>query len=78
MAIDAFKALTDLAVDHRLARVNVGAQVVARDARRRFRQQHVLGGQLLRLVEPSPDGRLGNSQSVGHSLLALEVVACRP
>ena len=78
MAIDAFKTLTDVAVDHDLARIDVGAQVVARDARRSFRQQDILGGQLFRLVEPSPDGRLGNSQSVGHSLLALKVLACRP
>lgn len=45
-----------------VARIDVGAQVVARNAVEALRGEDVLGGHLLRLVDPAPDFRLGFPQ----------------
>lgn len=48
MAIDAGKAQRDVAVGHAFARVNVGAQIVARNAGGRFDPKDEFGGNPLR------------------------------
>lgn len=48
VTINASETRADMPVGHYFARVDVGAQIVARDAGGRFDLQHIFGGDALR------------------------------
>lgn len=49
--------------------VNVGSEIVARDAGILLRLQDMFGRKLSRLVDPAPDRGLGYSKSIRHCRL---------
>lgn len=74
-SIDAVEAKSCSSVDHDVARIDVIAKVMRRNAGQSRYRNNVFGRQLLGLIDPSPDRRLRDAQRIGHSLFAGERVA---
>ena len=63
-------------VGHGLARINVWAQIVARYAVKLFSTQNIFGGQLLRLIQPTPYRRLAYAQISAELRLRSSLLHC--
>lgn len=57
-AIDAYEAAVLALVDHHFTRIDVWPKGVTRNAGHRFSPENIFCGQLLGLVNPTPDGGL--------------------
>ena len=71
--IDAAETIFDVLIGHGFARIDVGPQIVLRDAIKALGREHIFGGQLLRLIDPAPHCRLWHAEVAGECGIA----ACR-
>ena len=73
MAIDSLKTRAGQAIHHAITRVDVGPQIVARNAGGSLDREHIFGGELFGLIEPAPHPWLRNAEKIGKCLLRTDL-----
>lgn len=69
LAINCAESCADRRIDHNFPRIDVRAQIVTRNAGVSLDLKHMLGRQLLRLIDPAGDAGLRNTKRFSHCIL---------